>query len=71
MKRVLFAMLCASFFVAACQKNAEEAGEKLDNAVEQTKEAAEEAKDSLQGKEGPAEEVGEKLDNAVEDLQHE
>jgi predicted small secreted protein len=69
MKRVLAALLCASFVVAACQKHsAEEAGEKVDQAVEKAKDAAEEAKDSIQGKEGPAEKSGEKLDNAVEDL---
>lgn len=45
--------------------NAEEAGEKIDKAIESVKEKVEEAKDSLTNK-GPAEKIGEKIDKAIE-----
>ena len=44
--------------------NAEEAGEKIDKAIESVKEKVEEAKDSLTNK-GPAEKIGEKIDKAI------
>ena len=44
---------------------AEKAGEKIDNAVESTKDAAGEAVDKITGQ-GPAEKVGEKIDKTAE-----
>jgi hypothetical protein len=47
------------------QGPAEKAGEKVDQSVEDTKDALEEASDKITGK-GPAEKAGEKIDEAVE-----
>jgi hypothetical protein len=47
------------------QGPAENAGEKVDQSVENTKDAVEEASDKITGK-GPAEKAGEKVDEAIE-----
>jgi hypothetical protein len=47
------------------QGPAEKAGEKVDQSVENTKDAVEEASDKITGK-GPAEKAGEKVDEAIE-----
>ena len=50
------------------QGPAEKAGEKIDNAVESTKDAAGEAADKITGQ-GPAEKVGESKDKTAEKMQ--
>jgi hypothetical protein len=50
------------------QGPAEKAGEKIDNAVESTKDAAGEAADKITGQ-GPAEKVGESIDDTAEKMQ--
>ena len=64
MRKTLFgllvvAMLGSAVFLIACEKKgpAEKAGEKVDKAVESTKEAAEDLKDKITGK-GPVEKLG-------------
>jgi hypothetical protein len=52
-------------FGCESQGPAEKAGEKVDQSVEDTKDALEEASDKITGK-GPAEKAGEKIDEAVE-----
>jgi hypothetical protein len=54
----------ASPMLSACGKkgDAEKAGEKVDEAIEDTKDAAEDAVD----KDGPVEDAGEKVDDAVD-----
>jgi hypothetical protein len=47
------------------QGPAEKAGEKVDQSVENTKDALEETSDKITGK-GPAEKAGEKIDEATE-----
>jgi hypothetical protein len=47
------------------QGPAEKAGEEVDQSIENTKDALEEASDKITGK-GPAEKAGEKIDEAVE-----
>jgi hypothetical protein len=47
------------------QGPAEKAGEKVDQSVENTKDALEETSDKITGK-GPAEKAGEKVDEATE-----
>ena len=56
----------AGLALAGCGEKgpAEEAGENIDNAVEQTKDAVEDAV----GQQGPAEEAGEKIDETVEEM---
>jgi len=49
------------------QGPAEKAGEKIDQSVEEVKDAAEEAGDKLTGQ-GPAEELGENMDDSVEEV---
>jgi len=49
------------------QGPAEKAGQKIDQSVEEVKDAAEEAGDKLTGQ-GPAEELGEKIDDSVEEV---
>lgn len=66
----MFAFLLFSFSLfLGCdnQGPAEKAGEKVDDAVESVKDAADEAGDKITGQ-GPAEEMGEKIDDAVDDL---
>lgn len=60
---ILSALAC--FALAGCSEKgpAEQAGEKVDQAVEQAKDAVEDA-----GQQGPVEEAGEKIDQAVEDV---
>ncbi|WP_068803420.1 hypothetical protein [Immundisolibacter cernigliae] len=60
---ILSALACLA--LAGCSEKgpAEEAGEKVDQAVEQAKDAVEDA-----GQQGPAEEAGEKIDETVEDM---
>lgn len=55
--------------ISGCEKEgpAEKMGEKIDQSVEEVKDAAEEAGDKLTGQ-GPAEEVGEKIDESVEEV---
>jgi hyperosmotically inducible protein len=55
--------------LSGCDKEgpAEKAGEKIDQSVEEVKDAAEEAGDKLTGQ-GPAEELGEKIDDAAEEV---
>lgn len=45
----------------------EKAGEKVDQSIENTKDAVEDAADKITGK-GPAEKVGEEIDKAVEEV---
>jgi hypothetical protein len=52
-------------FGCESQGPAEKAGEKVDQSVEDTKDALEEASDKITGK-GPAEKAGEKIDEAGE-----
>lgn len=61
---VLSAVAC--FALAGCGEKgpAEEAGEKIDNAAEQTKDAVEDA-----GHQGPAERAGEAIDEKTEQMQ--
>ncbi len=47
------------------QGPAEKAGEKVDQTIENTKDALEEVSDKITGK-GPAEKAGEKIDEAIE-----
>lgn len=58
--------LALGLLISGCdsQGPAEEAGEKIDNTVEQAKEKLDEAID--EPNEGPAEEAGEKIDEAVD-----
>ena len=49
------------------QGPAEKSGEKIDKAVESTKDAAGEAADKITGK-GPAEKVGESIDETAEKM---
>lgn len=75
--------LCISVFAAGlllittgCEKEgpAEKAGEKIDQAVEETKENLNEARETVEDKiktDGPAEEAGEKIDEAVEEAREE
>ena len=62
--------LALTLFTFGCdsQGPAEKAGEKIDNAVESTKDAAGEAADKITG-EGPAEKVGESIDEATEKME--
>ena len=71
-------ILCAAgltvsmmFLLSGCEKEgpAEKAGKKIDQAVEQTKENLQDAKETVEDKmttQGPAEEAGEKIDKSVE-----
>jgi predicted small lipoprotein YifL len=63
---VLSALACLT--LAGCSEKgpAEEAGENIDQAVEQGKDAVEDA-----GQQGPAEEAGEEMDEAVEEMKDE
>ncbi|HEY0675299.1 MAG TPA: hypothetical protein VGD25_03725 [Immundisolibacter sp.] len=60
---VLSALACLT--LAGCSEKgpAEEAGENIDQAVEQGKDAVEDA-----GQQGPAEEAGEEMDEAVDEM---
>lgn len=59
------AILAVSLLSFGCdtQGPAEKAGEKIDNSVEATKDAADNAADKITG-DGPAENAGEKIDEA-------
>ena len=61
---VMVAVIVLSLMLAGCQEKgpAQEAGEKIDEAVEDTKEAVEGAVNPK----GPAEKAGEEVDEAVE-----
>jgi len=61
-------VLFLSVGISGCEKEgpAEKIGEKIDESVEDVKDAAEEAGDKLTGQ-GPAEELGEKIDDSVEE----
>lgn len=63
---VLSALACLT--LAGCSEKgpAEEAGENIDQAVEQGKDAVEDA-----GQQGPAEEAGEEMDEAVDEMKDE
>ncbi|PLY01740.1 MAG: hypothetical protein C0623_05100 [Desulfuromonas sp.] len=61
------------FLLTACEQKgpAEKAGAKIDEAVEQTKDKVEEAKETIEDKltqDGPMEEAGEKIDEAAEEV---
>jgi outer membrane biogenesis lipoprotein LolB len=60
---ILSALACLSLVGCSEKGPAEQAGEKVDQAVEQAKDAVEDA-----GQQGPAEEAGEKIDQTVEDM---
>jgi hypothetical protein len=62
---LLITSLCLAFLTFGCdsQGPAEKAGETVDQTVENTKDALEEASDKITGK-GPAEKAGEKIDEA-------
>lgn len=62
---VLSALACLT--LAGCSEKgpAEEAGENIDQAVEQGKDAVEDA-----GQQGPAEEAGEEMDEAVDEMKN-
>jgi len=64
-KPLIILSALAFFALAGCSEKgpAEQAGEKVDQAVEQVKDAVEDA-----GQQGPAEEAGEQVDKAVEDM---
>jgi hypothetical protein len=57
------------FSISGCEKEgpAEKMGEKIDQSVEDVKDAAEEAGDKLTDQ-GPAEELGETIDDSVEEV---
>ncbi len=55
-------LLSAGLLACEQQGTAEKAGEKIDNAVENTKDAVQ---DTFQGQ-GPAEKAGEKIDKALD-----
>ena len=61
--------LALTLFTFGCdsQGPAEKAGEKIDNAVESTKDAAGEAADKITGQ-GPAEKAGESIDETAEKM---
>jgi DNA-binding transcriptional regulator GbsR (MarR family) len=50
------------------QGPAEKAGEKIDQSIENTKDAVEQVTDTITGK-GPAEELGEKIDETIEKIE--
>lgn len=64
-KPFIILSVVAGLALAGCGEKgpAEEAGEKIDNAVEQTKDAVEDA-----GQQGPAEKAGETLDKSVDQM---
>jgi hypothetical protein len=64
---LLLTSLSLAVFTFGCESQgpAEKAGEKVDQSVENTKDAMEEASDKITGK-GPAEKAGEKVDEAIE-----
>ncbi len=65
-KPFIILSVVAGLALAGCGEKgpAEEAGENIDNAVEQTNDAVEDAA----GQQGPAEEAGEELDEKVEEM---
>lgn len=69
-KKILVLMCCGALLAlfSACKEQgpAETAGERIDEAVEQTREKIEEAGDTVKEK---TEEVGERMEEAGEDLQ--
>jgi hypothetical protein len=74
MKKLFYLFLPMAFLgltllFTACEKKgpAEKTGEKIDQAVEETKERVEETTEEMMGEEGPAEKAGEKIDEAVEE----
>lgn len=66
---LFIATLALTLFTFGCdsQGPAEKAGEKVDKAVESTKDAVSEAADTITGK-GPAEKAGESIDENVEKM---
>ena len=64
-KPLIILSVLACLALAGCSEKgpAEQAGEKVDEAVEQVKDAVDDA-----GQQGPAEEAGEQIDKAVEDM---
>lgn len=69
----LFVLLSLSLLLTACEDKgpAQEAGEQIDRAYEETKETLQEAGETLEDKvnpKGPAEKAGEKIDETIEDL---
>ncbi len=69
--RISMAVIAVSliFVLSACEKEGpfEEAGEKIDQTVEETKEKIEDSVNPA----GPAEKVGEKIDGIVEETKEE
>jgi outer membrane lipoprotein-sorting protein len=70
LKKILVLLISAALlsFFSACKEQgpAETAGEKIDEAVEQTRENMEEAGDTMKEK---TEEIGERIEEAGEELQ--
>lgn len=70
-QKLLFAIFAAGIVgmtLAGCQKKegpAEEAGAKIDHAVEQAKEKVEDTTDQMTSNDGPAQKAGEKIDEAA------
>ncbi|MGB3225088.1 MAG: hypothetical protein WBB23_20010 [Desulforhopalus sp.] len=64
---LLIVSLSLTLLTFGCESQgpAEKAGESIDESVESTKDALEEASDKITG-EGPAEEAGENIDEALE-----
>ena len=64
---LLITSITLAVFTFGCdsQGPAEKAGEKVDQSIESTKDALEEASDKITGK-GPVEKAGEKIDEALE-----
>ena len=64
---LLITSICLTVLNFGCdsQGPAEKAGEKIDQSIESTKDAVEEASDKITGK-GPAEKAGEKIDETLE-----
>lgn len=75
MNKKYLATLCCAVILAVslvsfgCDRQgpAEKAGEKIDNSIEATKDAADRAADKITG-DGPAENAGEKIDKAGENI---
>lgn len=63
---LLITSLSLAVLTFGCESEgpAENAGEKIDQSIENTKDALEEASDEITGK-GPAEKAGEKIDEAT------
>jgi hypothetical protein len=73
LKRLVFGLVIGMMTISlwACEKKGpvEKAGEKIDQAAEETKEGMEEVGEAVEEKfdpQGPAEEAGEKVDEAMD-----